>query len=108
MTAPSGFRGLPPEGTNPRAVAAVVNRMLQGGLNCAGTITLTPSAGSTLVSDPRASGTSRIVLFPTTSNAAAELGNGSVYISGKAKGSFTLAHANNAQSDRTFDYVILG
>jgi hypothetical protein len=108
MTAPSGFRGLPTEGTNPRAVAAVVNRMLVGGLNCAGTVTLTPGAGSTSVSDPRASGASRIVLFPTTANAAVELGNGTIYISGKAKGSFTLTHANNAQSDRTFDYAIFG
>ena len=30
------------------------------------------------------------------------------YVSAKAQGSFTVTHANNSQTDRTFDYHALG
>ena len=46
--------------------------------------------------------------MPTTANAAAELGNGTLYVSARAKGGFTLAHANNAQGDRAFGYALIG
>jgi hypothetical protein len=46
--------------------------------------------------------------MPTTANAAAELGNGTLHVSARAKGSFTLTHANNAQPDRSFDYAMIG
>ena len=108
MTSPSGFRGLPVNGGTPREIAEVVNRMLTGGLNIGGAVTLTALAGSTVVADPRASGTSAILLWPTTASAAAELGAGTIHTSAKTKGGFTLVHANNGLTDRTFDYVILG
>ena len=108
MTSQSGFRGLPVNGGTPREIAEVVNRMLTGGLNNRGSVTLTAGAGSTDVADPRISGTSAILLWPTTANAAAELGAGTIYTSAKAKGGFTLTHANNGLTDRVFDYGILG
>jgi hypothetical protein len=40
--------------------------------------------------------------MPTTANTAAQLGNGTIYVNGRANGSFTLTHANNAQTDRIF------
>jgi hypothetical protein len=49
-----------------------------------------------------------VLLVPKTANAAAELGNGTAYISAVANGSFTITHANNAQVDRTFGFVCLG
>jgi hypothetical protein len=108
MSSASGFRGLAVNGGTPREIAEVVNRMLTGGLNNRGSVTLIASAGATSVADPRVSGTSTILLWPTTANAAAELGAGTIYTSAKAKGGFTLAHASNALTDRTFDYAILG
>jgi hypothetical protein len=104
----TGFPGLPVGGGDARQIAAVVNRLGQGKLNCTGSITLAASAASTTVADPRASGTSVVLLMPRTANAAAEIGNGTLYVSGRTKGSFTIAHANNAQADRTFDYAVIG
>jgi hypothetical protein len=106
MTA--GFPGLPVAGGDARQVAAVVNRVAQGKLNCTGSVTLAAGAAGTVVNDPRATAASVILLMPLTANAAAELGNGTVFVSARGKGSFTLTHANNAQSDRTFDFAVIG
>ena len=108
MASQKGFRGLPVNGGTAREIAEVVNRMLTGGLNNSGAVTLSAGAGSTIVADPRVSGSSTILLWPTSANAAAELGAGTIHTSAKAKGGFTLTHANNGLSDRTFDYAILG
>src|SRR5262249_25520693 len=103
-----GFPGLPVTGGDARQVAAVVNRLSQGKLNCSGFVTLAFGAASTAVSDPRATAASIVLLMPTTANAAAEMGNGTLYVAARAKGTFTLAHANNAQADRTFGYAVIG
>jgi len=102
------FPGLPVSGADARQVAAVVNRLGQGKLNCTGSVALAANAATTVVADPRASGSSVVLVAPRTANAAAELGNGSLYIAASGKGSFTIAHANNAQTDRLFDYVVIG
>jgi len=104
----AGFPGLPVTGGDARQVAAVVNRLAQGKLNCTGTVTLATGAGITGVDDPRATASSIVLLMPMTANAAAELGNGTLYVAGRAKGSFTLAHANNVLTDRAFGYALIG
>jgi hypothetical protein len=48
------------------------------------------------------------LLSPLTVHAAAELGNGTIYVSAVANGAFTLTHANNVQADRTFGFVAMG
>jgi hypothetical protein len=80
--------------------------LAQGGSNSVGTVTLTESATTTTVSNAYMSPTSKVILSPTTANAAAAIGG--TYVSTKSKGEFVLTHANNAQSDRTFDYEIRG
>ncbi len=45
---------------------------------------------------------------PVTANAATEAGNGTMYVSAVANGSFTIAHANSATSGRTFLYALQG
>jgi len=104
----TAFPGLPVGGGDARQVAAVVNRLGQGKMNCAGAVTLAPNVASTIVADPRATGTSVILLTARTANAAAEIGNGALYVSALSKGGFTIAHANNPLADRTFDYVVIG
>lgn len=89
-------------------IAIVVNRTLAGKVNCTGTVTLTANVASTAVTDQLAGPNSTIYLSATTANAAAEIGAGGLYISAKTDGSFTITHANNAQSDRTFDYAVFG
>lgn len=106
--ADANFRRLPSEANNPREIAQVVNGVLDGKLNSTGLVTLTASSTTTAVTDYRASSTSIILLMPTTANASSEIGNGTIFISTRAKQSFTLTHANNSQADRTFGYCIIG
>lgn len=106
--ADANFRRLPPLADNPRVISEVVNNVLDGKLNSTGEFTCTASAASTDVSDFRAGKDSIILLMPTTANASAEIGAGTIYISTRAKQSFTVSHANNAQTDRTFGYIIIG
>jgi hypothetical protein len=74
-----------------------------------GTCTLTAGAASTAVSNTSVTANSIIFLFPTSANAAADVGSATgVYISSKSGGtSFTIAHPNNANADKTFNYLIL-
>ena len=102
------YRRLPQDGATPRQIAEVVNRTLDGGINATGSVTLTDSSATTVVADKRLSATSYFGLMPTTANAAAEIGNGTIYVSSQGKQTLTLTHANNAQTDRTYRYCILG
>lgn len=106
--ADANFRRLPSAATNPREISQVVNGVLDGKLNSTGSFTCTASAASTSVTDYRAGLDSVILLMPTTANAAAEIGAGTIYISARNKQSFTVTHANNAQTDRSYGYVIIG
>jgi hypothetical protein len=101
------FRRLQPA-PQPREVAEVVNGLLDGRSNNRGTVTLAASAASTAVTERRSGPESIVLLMPTTANASAEQGAGTIYISARATNSFTLTHANNSQTDRTFEYIVVG
>lgn len=106
----SAARKLPPQfsGTTDalRLIAEAVNQTIDGRLAPTGTVTLTASAASTVVAD-RYAGTDSVPIFvPTTANAAAALAT--TYVSARGKQTFTLTHANNAQTDRTFIYFVVG
>jgi hypothetical protein len=85
-----------------------LNQMIRGRGNNVGTFTLTPSVGSTTISDNLFAYDSVPLIIATTANAAAEIGNGTIYLSARANGSFTFTHANNVQADRTFLYARIG
>ena len=99
-----------------KRIAVVVNQIMQGRTNNYGSVTLTANAASTVVTLPKGLLTvnSTILFEPTTANAAAEIGAGTMYESARAPrattttSTFTLTHANNAQVDRTFRYAIIG
>ena len=97
------FRRLSKDASN-RDISEVVNNILDGNTNNKGSVTLTASA----VADLRAGPESVVVLMPTTANASAEVGAGTIYVSARAKQTFTLTHANNGQTDRTYKYAIIG
>jgi predicted transcriptional regulator len=84
------------------------DNVLEGRTRNQGSFTLTANVGTTTVNDARFESHQSLVYSPTTANASAEIGAGTIYTSTKNKGSFVLTHANNAQTDRTFDYVIVG
>lgn len=89
-------------------IAIAVQRVMRGETNNAGSATLAANVATTTVTDARVGANTKIVMMPTTANAAAEIGAGTIYVSSKADGSFVLTHANNAQADRAFDYILAG
>lgn len=88
-------------------ITLAINELTQGRSNAHGTFTLTTSTSTTAVTNANCSSASCVKITPTTANAAAEIGNGTLYITA-ANGSFTVTHASNAQTDRSFTYAIQG
>jgi hypothetical protein len=91
-----------------RKVNTAINELAKGRSNAVGTVTLTANAASTRVAAQNCGAGSVVLLSALTAHAAAELGNATIFVSAVGNGSFTLAHASNAQNDRTFGYVCLG
>lgn len=97
-----------PTETNPKRIVQAIRDLFQGRSNAVGTVTLTENADTTTVTGLNIGGDSRIFLEATTANAAAERGGTVLRISNVVPGSFTITHANNSQTDRTFYWVALG
>ena len=89
-----------------RLIAQAVRNILDGKILATGTVTLTASSATTALTDRRIGPNSVILFMPTTANAATGLT--ALYITGRGDGTATLNHANNAQSDRTYAYALLG
>jgi hypothetical protein len=93
---------------NLRRIVRAVRDLFEGRSNAMGSFTCEENADSTSVTHPNVGPESRILITPTTANAAAEYGAGTIYVSAKALGSFTVTHANSAVASRTFDFAIAG
>ncbi len=96
---------LPPDPI-PKEVAIAVNQILKGKTNNTSAVTLTANAGTTALADVRIGVESCIVLQPQTANAAAALST--TYLDTPGDGTVTINHANNAQTDKTFKYAVIG
>lgn len=67
------FRRLPPFGGDPRAVAEIVNKVMDGKTNNTGTVTIaTAGATTTTINDPRIGYDSVVILVPTSQTAASQ------------------------------------
>jgi len=86
-------------------LAQAVNQLLNGKMNTVATVTLTANTTSTTITNSHIGVDSFIGLMPKTSNAAAALATTSIVCS---NGSAAITHANNAQTDRDFVYVVIG
>lgn len=92
-----------------RLIAESVVGIMNGKTNNVGTFTLTANQATSTITDKRLGEDSVILWVPMTANAAAEIGAGGMYVSTITAGtSFVITHANNAQTDRDFRYVIIG
>lgn len=89
-------------------IIRAIQQLASGRSNAVGSFTLQTGAGSTTVADGNCASGSVVLPIPTTANAAAEVGNGTMYLSAVSNGSFTFTHANSATTGRTFKYVIVG
>lgn len=89
-----------------RAVAREVNQTQDGkALRCIGSVTLTANSATTALTDRRIGASSVILFMPTTANAKAE---GTPAVTARGQETATLTHANNAQTDRSYDYAVIG
>ena len=93
-----------------RQISTSLNEMMLGRTNNVLDVTLTASAASTTVTDTRIGVNTVLLFMPTTANASAEIGAGTIYVgqSGRVHGSVAITHANNSQTDRTFKVVLVG
>lgn len=101
---------LAPNESDARRIADVVRQLVEGRNNAVGVVTLATGAVSTVVPAPTCGATSCVFMFPRTANAAAEVGNGTLYVTTAniSARQFIVTHANNALADRTFSWVVLG
>lgn len=100
------FRRLQPQFATTREIAEVANNMLNGKLNCTGSITLNSTGTTTTLYNERISYDSVIILMPRNSNSAGETDH--TYVSSKAIGSCVITHRNHGHTDCNWDYVIIG
>ena len=93
-----------------RSMASAINTLLGGHANNIGQITLYANKSSTTLSDARLGIGSVVVFDPLTAHAASELHSGNMYCPGASRqnGQFVVNHTNNAYTDKTFNYVIVG
>ncbi len=95
-----------------RRLAQIINGCMQGKTNNTSetAVTLTANATTTTVTEApnRIGETTQVILIPTTANAAAAIGT--TYLSSRsvANNTFTLTHANDAQTDKIFNYILVG
>jgi hypothetical protein len=77
-----------------------------GKTNNGTTLTLNANAGSTVLTDPRLFVNSVLAFMPQTAHAAAALT--SLYVATQTKGTATISHPNDANTDKTYRIAILG
>lgn len=94
--------------TDLKKIILAIQQLAAGRSNAVGTVTLAAGAATTVVTDKNCAAGSVPLLTPTTANAAAEVGNGTMFISAVTNASFTITHANSATTGRTFLYAIHG
>ena len=99
---------LSPEEKDIRRVVQSVRELVEGRHNAASRFTLTPGTTTTVVEHPNCSLDCEPQFSPRTANAAAEVGNGTIWISDVGQGSFTVRHANNGQADRIYGFTVSG
>lgn len=94
------------------SITNAITSLINGKTNNTKSLTLVANSASTQVAEaPGRIGLNTIILFmPTTANAATEYASGGMYVSAIdiENRTFTITHANNAQTDRTFNYVLIG
>jgi hypothetical protein len=94
--------------TDLKKIVLALQQLAAGRSNAVGSVTLATGSATTIVSASNCAAGSTPILTPASASAAAEVGNGTMYVSAVANGSFTITHANSATAGRTFLYAILG
>lgn len=91
---------------DPAKFAVAIQQLYSGRSYSTGSVTLAAGATSTVVSAINCAPQSAVFLSPKTANAAAAIAT--TFISSVGKQTFTITHANSAQTDRSFFYDCRG
>jgi hypothetical protein len=85
-------------------------KVRQGKMDCVVEFTLTANAASSTLTFEWLSPQSVVTFDPKTANAATELYGATMYVLTANRGNktWTVTHANNAQTDRTFQVSVIG
>jgi hypothetical protein len=94
--------------TRPAVIVQAVIDLFRGRSSAMGDFTLEANAATTTVAAPNCGPESRPLLLPRTSNAAAAVTSTYIPAATVTEGQFIVHHANNAQTDRTFGYALVG
>ena len=94
--------------TDLKKVILAIQQLAAGRSNATGRVTLVTGAATTVVADPNCAAGTVPLLTPASANAATEVGNGTMFVSAVANGSFTITHANSTTTGRTFLYALQG
>lgn len=94
--------------TDLKKIVLALQHLAAGRSNAVGSVTLATGSATTTVTTANCAQGSTPILTPASANAATEVGNGTMFVSAMANGSFTITHANSATPGRTFLYAILG
>ena len=88
-----------------RSMAEAINKIFNiGASNALGEVTLTSNSATTTLKDARIGSKTKLFFNPTSANAKTE---GQPNYTARGNGQCTLNHANNAQTDRTYDYHLM-
>jgi hypothetical protein len=96
---------LPITGVTERDRDIAIRQLIEGRGNYVGTVTLTANATTTTISKSTINENAVFIPFAQTANAAAALATTYAAVT---KGTVTITHANNAQTDRSFFYAVVG
>ena len=94
--------------TDLKKIILALQQLAAGRSNATGTVTLAAGAPTTAVSNVNCAAGTVPLLTPASAAAAAEVGNGTIYVSAVTNGAFTITHANSAVTGRTFRYALQG
>lgn len=89
-------------------VVAVVRQLMEGRSVAAGQIELRANEATTVVENDVIPAGCFPQLTPASASAAAEWGNGTIYVASVDRGSFTIAHANSATAGRLVNWYAVG
>lgn len=104
---PAVLEYMPDEAQHRRVIAQRLNKVLAGDTNAVQSVTLAAGGTTTTIQDPRLSIASALLPCPMTAHAAAEIASGNLYFV-PTKGQCVIHHTNNAQTDRTFNMLMVG
>lgn len=98
---------MPDSAQHRRKLGESLKNAMAGKINATTSVTLTANATSTTLIDNRIGANTHITFSPRTADAVTAQISG-LYVASKKAGHATLAHASSANTDQTFDVLLIG